>query len=229
MLDHNKDAIDIWNIDITAKSVNTGALLCKLCPSELLQVESIRHPQQQHRFTISHAAMRDILSRYSNMPAADIPITRDQHGKPRLDHLYFNLSHSRDQALLAVCNNREIGIDIEYINQKRKILGIAQRFFSAQEFIWLQSQQPSQQIETFFHIWCMKEAYLKGIGLGLKGGLSSLIIDDASMHRVLTVNKDNGDPWCIELIDVPEGYTAAVAYTGDSATINRYQWEPDQQ
>jgi phosphopantetheinyl transferase len=47
--------------------------------------------------------------------------------------LRFNLAHSRDHALLAVTRGLSVGIDIEFIDPKRGVDEIANRFFSRQE------------------------------------------------------------------------------------------------
>src|SRR6476646_10134082 len=64
----------------------------------------------------SQQALREILSRYLDLPANELQFEANRHGKPRLaspeGELAFNLSHSSSLALVAVAR-REVGVDVE--------------------------------------------------------------------------------------------------------------------
>jgi 4'-phosphopantetheinyl transferase len=90
---------------------------------------------------------------------------RGEHGKPYLPAcgLRFNMSDSGDLALYAVALDVEVGVDIE---QVRAIDGhaIARRYLPAPE-----AAAVSADPGVFFRVWTRREAYLKCIGIGLRG------------------------------------------------------------
>ena len=83
--------------------------------------------------------------------------------------MFFNLSHSNDQACIAACREAALGIDVERIRAptRHTWVGLAQRFFSTAEIAELMAVPASRQSEAFFACWTRKEAYLKLHGLGL--------------------------------------------------------------
>ena len=86
----------------------------------------------------------------------------NKYGKPHIDGIYFNISHSNDYVVLAFSNNK-IGIDIEKI---RKVdLNIINNFCTTKEKEYiLNSENPHKSL---FEIFCLKEAYFKMLGTNL--------------------------------------------------------------
>ncbi len=81
-----------------------------------------------------------------------------------LEHpqLYFNLSHSKTW-----------GGDIERIRGIN--LKIAERFFSNEEYMLINSKTGYNQFLCFYEYWTLKEAFVKAIGKGLVVSLDSFI------------------------------------------------------
>jgi hypothetical protein len=76
--------------------------------------------------------MRDILSRYVDCPPDQLDIGLHPGGKPYLGNqqqpqVEFNLSHSRDVALLAVTTTLAVGIDVEVERKLEDPLRLAER------------------------------------------------------------------------------------------------------
>ncbi len=99
---------------------------------------------------------------------------KGENGKPYcINYPYhFNISHSEKYTVVAVAD-RPIGVDIEVI---RPFSAAATAKFLTEEeknYIVL-DDNPDKRNERFFKLWCAKEAYLKLIGTGLKGGIGSL-------------------------------------------------------
>jgi 4'-phosphopantetheinyl transferase len=63
----------------------------------------------------------------------------------------------------------EVGVDVEELNREMDIESIAANFLSQEEYVRIKSLPPAQQPARFFSQWVLKEAYLKGRGLGLGG------------------------------------------------------------
>ena len=94
-------------------------------------------------------------------------------GKPILaDGRSFNLSHAGDYAVLAT-GDAPLGVDIERFHEV-DYLSVANRFFHPDERAFLASQQDTQR--AFFHIWTLKESYLKAIGRGFSVAPASFCV-----------------------------------------------------
>ena len=113
--------------------------------------------------------MRIILARYLNTVPEKIEFQYKEHGKPEvknLQKLQFNLSHSKDLAVLAIGKIFPMGVDIEYFSG-RPYEGIAKNSFSEHEYNELMQAPKALRPAMFFHIWSQKEAFIKACGLGL--------------------------------------------------------------
>ena len=89
------------------------------------------------------------------------------HGKPYLtgNPFYFNLSHSGEYDLCAVCD-REVGCDIQDIVTPRKAL-LERRFHAEERDYILAGADEREQAERFTRIWTLRESYVKQTGIGL--------------------------------------------------------------
>jgi hypothetical protein len=88
-------------------------------------------------------ALRQVLARYLGQEPGGVELSVGEHGKPRLpgEELHFNLSHSGALALIAVCRDCEVGVDVERLRPKREA--------------------------AFYCRWARHEARLKCLGTGL--------------------------------------------------------------
>ena len=98
----------------------------------------------------------------------DCDIEYGKNGKPfsKKSNLHFNISHSGEWVALAVGQN-EIGVDIECHNIGNEKL--AKRVFTPLEQSWLKENEQS----AFEHLWTLKEAVMKQLGIGLSLGAQS--------------------------------------------------------
>ena len=102
-----------------------------------------------------------------------------KHGKAYIsnhENIYFNLSHS-DKVVLCAISDREVGIDIEYIDPEID-LNIAKHYFYNSEYENIMNAE--NRFEEFFKFWVLKESYMKYTGLGMNLELDSfeIVIDD---------------------------------------------------
>ena len=82
------------------------------------------------------------------------------NGKPYLeDGPKFNISHSGEYVVLTIHPSREIGVDIERIDEKK---------MDAIRFILLEEEKDITDINSLFEIWSNKESLIKCISTGLK-------------------------------------------------------------
>ncbi len=129
--------------------------------------------EDRDRFVVARALVRQQLSRFGPLAPSDWRFVTNGHGRPEIANpptaaprLRFNLSHTRGLVACAVTGDREVGVDVEYID-RRLTHDVATRFFAAREVADLHALDTDAQALVFFDYWTLKEAYIKARGLGL--------------------------------------------------------------
>jgi 4'-phosphopantetheinyl transferase len=116
----------------------------RLPAAERDRAAGIRRPRARRRWVASRWALRGVLGLYLEREPEEVELRFGERGKPMLrtpeESLRFNLSHSGGRALIAVCREREVGIDIERIGKRP---------------------------EEFYAAWTRREAIAKCFGAGL--------------------------------------------------------------
>jgi 4'-phosphopantetheinyl transferase len=165
-----------------------------------IDIYRIQLTQQTARSGCADAALRAILT--ARGFAAEI--TRDGRGKPHVaGGPSFNISHSGGLALIAVCADGDLGVDLEQHRAMRDAATLARRYFTAAEA----DDVAAGDLGLFFRIWCRKEAWVKARGDGLYQPLNTVDVRTAPAG------------WLLEDVDVGPGYSAAVARPGDRLPI----------
>ncbi len=135
-------------------------------------------------------------------------IKRAAEGKPWVaGGPHFNLSHSGDLALIALCPDAPVGVDLERIHALRNPDGLARRMCSQRELAWAQGHGDLDH--ALLRLWVRKEAVAKAEGGGIATALSGLDILDPLVRA-------GGASWFVH--DLPEpapGYLAAVSWRAD--------------
>lgn len=106
--------------------------------------------------------LRTYLRRYEpNL--GEKPLPRTAGGKPYLDALEFNWSHSGNLAVLAVSGRAAVGVDVEILRPCPRCSAISRRFFGAA----LQQRVLKGGDRAFLQAWTYYEAWLKAQGIGV--------------------------------------------------------------
>jgi 4'-phosphopantetheinyl transferase len=166
----------------------------------------------RRRFVAARGMLREHLGRCLERDPANIGFSYNSHGKPAVDDVYFNLSHSDTLVLYAISRTREVGVDIERVNPSFAEEQIPEHYFSPAEVTVLRSLPKDKQTEAFFNCWTRKEAYVKARGLGLSLALHSFDVTLAPGEPAAFLR--GGDGWSIEALDPAPGFAAAVVAAG---------------
>ncbi|WP_166676744.1 4'-phosphopantetheinyl transferase family protein [Paraburkholderia caballeronis] len=210
--------VDVWQVRLALSAREEN------CPhlddAERARAARYRAASDRVRFATTRSVLRELLGHYTDTSADSLRFVLSAAGKPRLpssDAPRFNVSHSGEQALIAVSRTREVGIDIELADAGldwRELVGLV---CTDAERAALESVPPPLQHAQFFRCWTAKEAALKALGIGITDGLRVLTIDldsetsvrpQAGMHPAVA---DANRLTCHWLDDV-HGYAACVAY-----------------
>ena len=208
--------IYIHSIRIGANAHLAAEAPSSLSAEELARADRFKVEHARQNFLVSHHLLRQTLSGYLQSDARSIRYRYGQHGKPVLDaedrcELHFNLSHSGDRLLIAVCHDHEIGVDIERIQQRSDPLQLARHFMSSDEASALaKMRDPVARREFFFTLWTRKEAFVKSLGRGFFHALNEtgMLEISAGVHVPSSVELR---AYRIIDLEIAVGYKAAVA------------------
>jgi 4'-phosphopantetheinyl transferase len=224
--------VHLWLIAADVRPGKLESLRSLLFPDEEERAQKLQHQDQQRRFIASRAALRLILSRYTNTPPVGLAFSYGRHGKPAVAELrenrtiHFNLSHSGPLSLVAV-SEEEVGIDLELPRDDIPAVEIAERCFSASERSALSALPQAKQIEAFFRCWTRKESYIKARGEGLSFPLDrfSVSLDTCADADMLHSGVDPMESlhWSTFDLQIP-GYIAALTTAGGCSSIRYWQW-----
>jgi 4'-phosphopantetheinyl transferase len=183
----------------------------------------VRPPDRQ-RFVLAHAALRLFLARCLDIQPTAVRYANGVHGKPHLGPglppLEFNLSHSGGLGVVAVTQDRSVGVDVEQLRDVPDALSIADTHFSSAERAVLRSLPRVEQRGAFFRCWTRKEAVIKATGEGLSRALDSFDVDltPGATSALKRFDCRPGEESGLSLRDLPAspGHAAAgaVAATG---------------
>lgn len=181
----SKNEVHIWTISLKdAVAKNLQRLRQILSDSENKRANRFHFNEHKAKFIVTHNALRHILSRYLLVSPEAINFDEDDYGKPfiKSNEFAFNLTHSKDYALVACAQNGTLGIDVEYIQTSFED-GVAKRFFSEEENHQLQQSTAQMRLPLFYQIWSRKEAIIKAVGKGLHLPLKSFTVNSRSCYE----------------------------------------------
>lgn len=217
----SSNVVIIHRLNLTHVGSFDDSVWQQLTGEEQRRAKRLRVASAQNQFVLTRTWLRSVLANYCELRAIDIPLAYSNHGKPHLDHpelsrFQFNLTHSRDIALLAITLDRPVGIDLEWIDPKRDFQALASRYYSPKEQAWLKQFEDDKLSDEFYHIWVRKEAWLKAMGKGITMALEAM---DVEMQNAptFTLSLPNTDGlWSGCDLQVASAYQASLVLFGDT-------------
>ena len=154
----------IWHATVDdSNDVYEKQVYPQLSPSELRRLEGIKNTLKRHEYLLSRALMRHALSHQFKRPTTDWQFVEQSNSAPKINNLpdnyWLSLSHSHGAICLAI-SNEPVGIDIEQKKNRPNFLSLANAFMNPAEIEQLNANSNSA-IDTFYKIWCAKEASYK--------------------------------------------------------------------
>ena len=206
----------IWSLDLTQAYDKKKYFFSLLSPQEQQRCLALKTPLLQDAFTIRRGRLREILTHYQpDMPPQKWEFSNNTYGRPKLKQYHpmnFNISHTPTQALCLISPHALCGIDIETIFH----IDINSAFFShtltAKEQYLIHSLSPREHARAFTAFWCLKEAHLKALGVGLTSPMNTLEIPLTVEHLCdyhdLHIQNDN---WHYHLYSHDSSHIVATA------------------
>jgi len=189
---HTADA-ELWAA--FTDEIREPALLSRyrelLTDDERAREVRFRFASDQHRFLLTRALVRTVLSKYASIEPNAWRFAPDAFGRPQIQNpdpalaaITFNVSHTLGLILVGVTRGKALGVDTEHLWSRTASAAVADRFFSTDEAAALRMLPDAARRERFFDYWTLKESYIKARGQGLSLGLSGFGFDLAEPMRI---------------------------------------------
>ncbi|MEZ9299647.1 4'-phosphopantetheinyl transferase family protein [Vibrio splendidus] len=201
--------VDLWLCSLSNLNDQpdmVSQLKKRLTADEIAKVERYRMPSSQTQALYVRNYLRKVLSSYSDLMPEAWRFEYGEKGKPRLIEkqqietgLNFNISHSKEHLLIAVCQREgkslQLGVDIEHARSSTNIDSIMKHYFSDTELTDLLELSKEEQRERFFDLWALKESYIKATGKGLATSLRSFSFDFSNLtEQTLSLHASDFQP-----------------------------------
>lgn len=217
--------VDLWRVGLGISDSPLRKLRGLLSEDETRRAERFRLPALRRRFVAGRGAVRAILAEYLSVEPKQLVFTHGSHGKPSLAdplcNIQFNVSHSNDLMVAAICREWPIGVDIEKEDPRFHAVDIAARYFCERERDEIARRGGQAGLRAFFQLWTAKEAVLKAASVGLTLELSKLEIGLTPL-RILALEdsaKIHGANWHLKAFSPAEGYSGALAVAAEPTRL----------
>ncbi|MHA1565944.1 MAG: 4'-phosphopantetheinyl transferase family protein [Alphaproteobacteria bacterium] len=202
-----------------------------LSEAEQERAAGISSERWMRQFVTTRASLRTLLGMICRQDPRTVPIGLSGSGKPIVfgegdgGGVRFNVSHGGGVSLLAFATGREIGIDIELIEAKTDVMGIARRFFKGADIDFLVALEDQDECCDAFHrLWTQREAMAKAHGSGLNDTVFEAPLLPLLQQQVVALDGTNWQLCCLTLA---RQHAVALAVEG-SADVRLSFWEaPD--
>ncbi|MFE5632647.1 4'-phosphopantetheinyl transferase family protein [Streptomyces sp. NPDC056543] len=205
----------LWIVPVGAYGPRADELRELLDEGERTRLQGFVRAADRARYRVAHVALRQLLGAYLDTDPAKVgyvreacPGCRGPHGRPavapalRSVPLHFSLSHSGDVVLLGFADTA-VGVDVEAVPAPEVAAEVAELLHRAERAELAALPEPARAAATG-RCWARKEAYLKGVGIGLG--------EDPSVTCVGAGAAPAAVPgWSLNDVPVPPGYAAACA------------------
>ncbi|NUR58754.1 MAG: 4'-phosphopantetheinyl transferase superfamily protein [Catenulispora sp.] len=205
-----------WLVDDQVSQSCVAELFGVLDAGERRRADRRDTADGRRRFVVAHGAVRRIVGEHLGAPPGELVWRIGPDGKPELDGPWtgvrVNLSHSGGLCLIALCDTREVGVDVQRHVPGVDVVAMARRYFPADEAASVAAAD--DPVDAFARLWARKEAVSKAAGGRLMPVLRVPVESVASDYRVVDLS-------------VSAGFRAAVALAGaEPFTVEMAEWRP---
>ena len=171
--------VRVWQVNIDLRTPPRFTSDCVLSKDEIARGQSFKRVADANRFLATRIALRLLLSASMNLHPKMVRLTQDTHRKLVLadtQGIDFNVSHSGNQALIAISTNGPVGIDIEERRMDFNWVTVTSHLLTAREFRYINTLPSALACNVFYDTWVAKEAFLKALGFGITYPLTAFSV-----------------------------------------------------
>lgn len=225
-----EDDIHVWRVGLDDFPVNF--LQTVLSADELRRASRYRFERDHNRFIVARSILRVLIGTYLNMEPLRLVFGYGEYGKPHLNlpahwpAVRFSVAHSDRLALYAISNDRELGVDVEFVRDDFANEAVVEHFFSPNEIVQLRSVPMTMRTTAFFNCWTRKESFIKarGEGLSLPLNIFDVSLVPGEPAALLSYQPDSTEVsrWSMREIPVEPGFAAALTSEGENCQLRMF-------
>lgn len=164
--------LHVWTLGLKLDREALSRQEDSLSVEEWRRVRRYSSTPPARRFIVRRGLLRWILGKYLHCSPEEIKFVYNAHGKPFLSpefssDLHFSLSHSGEEAALAVGLRDPLGIDVETVRPVRALGGTDLVASPEQDAGRYTRPTAPTDCLSFVQAWTRREAVAKAEGLGL--------------------------------------------------------------
>lgn len=170
---------DVFHVDLSPNPAKENEALSLLDGWERDRQRRLSYPGPRRRFALCRAALRLVLCQEFGYRNDELQFGVSYYEKPfaimrgERCPINFNVSHSGNHGLIAFASEGRVGVDVEEFDPGRKLELLVESAFTPAERTELNSAEGADRHRLFFRFWTIKEALIKGVGMGLYLDMSS--------------------------------------------------------
>jgi 4'-phosphopantetheinyl transferase len=202
----------VASLEVTHARVRAGEAL--LSAPEIERAARFGTEDLRARYVLGRGALRMVLANRLRCHPRDVPLRRGYRGRPFVegaDGLDFNVSHTRDVALIAVAERARIGVDVEHEDRRTNAEGLARKFLTERERAALAALDADERRRRFLRSWTCKEAMSKATGDGIAAPFRRIDIDIDGLRPLDGVAPYGPADWRLRAIRGLKGFIATLA------------------
>jgi 4'-phosphopantetheinyl transferase len=219
----SKNHVHVWCFDINRTAAELPSLRALLSDEEAQRATRFQADLHRTWFIARRALLRRLLGWYLDRDPHDVVMTVNAFGKPQLAEtgaaLRFNASRAGGVAVVALTQERAIGVDIERLYAHPDHVAISERYFSTEETARLRGVDERDRDNLFFTLWTAKEAWVKALGGGLSVPLNQCRVGFATDRPpcLVTDPQHPGDSraWSLRMFSVGDEHIGAIVRDGE--------------
>ncbi|MGN6524817.1 MAG: 4'-phosphopantetheinyl transferase family protein [Burkholderiaceae bacterium] len=211
--------VEVWRIDLASAAAPDAAALAALSDDERARHGAMRLAAPAKAFAVARLALRRLLAQRLGRALADVVLVRGARGKPAVagaSRCFFNVAHTDERVLIALCADAEVGVDVESTAAVAAASGVRALACSPAERAWLAVRE-AEADAALARLWTRKEAVLKAWGVGLGRPMAMLDLGEpgAACGCVAMAGEP---PAAWRDLDAAPGEAAALAVAGAGVT-----------
>lgn len=150
------DKVTLYILDTRKHTFNELLSFANLNEEEIKSLEKFRVLEMKKEQLISLYFKKEFIGEYQ----------QNEFGKPISNHMFFNISHSKGVAVLAIAKNHDIGVDIEVVKPKEE--DVIKYISNEEEYNFIKTEF------DFLAVWTNKESLVKCLGTGIKSNIKGI-------------------------------------------------------
>jgi phosphopantetheinyl transferase len=161
---HSRDYLTLWIVPVPGEATYALFRPTFLSKEELNHIENCKTVQAKRTALYSAAYMRIILAMHTGVDPHTIELSKGPYNKPYLQHpavpLHYNVSHSKDQFVMAISRHSAVGVDVEYRDETVNIDELVHYLKIDKKLV----TSGSRSMRLFYDYWVTHESLQKCAG-----------------------------------------------------------------